>query len=435
MQVRGRSTRGTRRRVWPTLLVVMATLGLAAPSALADDNHPSDQDVQNAKNAVTQAAASVASMEVQLAQLSANEDAAQVKVQQAGEVYARAQAVADQAKADAKAAAQQSTGADAAAETARVALVQVARQLASTGGSTDMLESVLSANGFSDVAERTNDLNQVTGKTDQSLQAYKAAQLVAHTLSDRAKTKAAAASAAQATEQAALGKAQQAQSAAQTLVDSADAQRNVLLTQLAAAQQTSVQVQQQRQADIEAAAQAAAAAAAQARAAAAAKAAAEAARQASQSRSSSGSSGGGSSSGSSGGSGYGTGTSQGSAAGGTAAVAWAMTQVGKPYVWGADGPGSYDCSGLTAQAWAHAGVALPHYSVAQYAAVKKVAFADLRPGDLVFWSTGGSDPALIYHVALWLGDNKILEAPSPGSYVRVSGLYNYVDLMPFGGRP
>jgi cell wall-associated NlpC family hydrolase len=69
------------------------------------------------------------------------------------------------------------------------------------------------------------------------------------------------------------------------------------------------------------------------------------------------------------------------------AIAFARKQLGEPYVWGAAGPGSWDCSGLTMAAWQSAGVRLPHYSVAQYERVAKIAEDDLRPGDLIFWAT------------------------------------------------
>jgi cell wall-associated NlpC family hydrolase len=69
------------------------------------------------------------------------------------------------------------------------------------------------------------------------------------------------------------------------------------------------------------------------------------------------------------------------------AIAFAQAQLGDPYVWGAAGPDAWDCSGLTLQAWAQAGVYLPHYSVAQYYAGSPISASELRPGDLVFWGS------------------------------------------------
>ncbi|MDQ3877163.1 MAG: NlpC/P60 family protein [Actinomycetota bacterium] len=95
------------------------------------------------------------------------------------------------------------------------------------------------------------------------------------------------------------------------------------------------------------------------------------------------------------------------------AVQAALSQVGKPYQWGAAGPNSYDCSGLTMWAWAHAGVSLPHSSAAQYSATARVPTSALQPGDLVFYYSP------IHHVAMYIGNGQMVEAPYTGSNVRV----------------
>jgi cell wall-associated NlpC family hydrolase len=92
-------------------------------------------------------------------------------------------------------------------------------------------------------------------------------------------------------------------------------------------------------------------------------------------------------------------------------------------VWAADGPGSYDCSGLTMRAWERGGVALPHYSVAQYAQSQKVSLGELRPGDLVFFASSHSDYRSIFHVGLYLGGGEMIEAPYTGENVRISSIY------------
>jgi len=104
--------------------------------------------------------------------------------------------------------------------------------------------------------------------------------------------------------------------------------------------------------------------------------------------------------------------------GGAAAVAvgWAFREIGVPYSWGggdATGPTTgfaqgadtvgFDCSGLTLFAWAHAGVALGHYTGSQWTAGRHVAQSDLQPGDLVFFATDTADPATIHHVGLYIG--------------------------------
>ena len=113
--------------------------------------------------------------------------------------------------------------------------------------------------------------------------------------------------------------------------------------------------------------------------------------------------------------------------GAQAAVDAALSQVGKPYVWGAAGPDSYDCSGLTMWAWAHAGVSLPHNSGMQYAATARVSQSDWQPGDLLFYGSP------IHHVAMYIGGGRMVEAPYSGSQVRVVSAYrsDYVG----AGRP
>jgi cell wall-associated NlpC family hydrolase len=106
-----------------------------------------------------------------------------------------------------------------------------------------------------------------------------------------------------------------------------------------------------------------------------------------------------------------------------AAIRYAMAQVGKSYVYGAAGPNSFDCSGLTMMAWAQAGVALPHSSSAQYGSGPHVAASALQPGDLVFYYSP------ISHVAMYIGNGLIVHAANPGAGVRVSELYS----MPYVG--
>ncbi|MGY5634134.1 transglycosylase family protein [Streptomyces sp. UC1A3] len=95
------------------------------------------------------------------------------------------------------------------------------------------------------------------------------------------------------------------------------------------------------------------------------------------------------------------------------AVAYARAQLGKPYVYGADGPGSYDCSGLTMSAWAAAGVSIPRTSQAQWSGLTRVPASAVRPGDLVVYNGAG-------HVALYVGNGQIIEAPRPGKAVQTA---------------
>jgi cell wall-associated NlpC family hydrolase len=115
--------------------------------------------------------------------------------------------------------------------------------------------------------------------------------------------------------------------------------------------------------------------------------------------------------------------------GGVAAViAEAKAQLGKPYVWGAAGPGSFDCSGLTMWAWHAGGVNLPHFSGAQYSATRHVPLSAIQPGDLVFYESPSE------HVALYIGNGTIIHAPNPRSVVRYDSLY-YWDTAMLVSRP
>jgi cell wall-associated NlpC family hydrolase len=104
------------------------------------------------------------------------------------------------------------------------------------------------------------------------------------------------------------------------------------------------------------------------------------------------------------------------------AIRFARAQLGKPYQWGAAGPGTWDCSGLTMRAWQSAGRLLPHYSVAQYLSGTPIPVSAAGPGDLLFWSSNGM-PSGIHHVALALGGGRFIEAPHTGADVRYDSVY------------
>jgi len=110
---------------------------------------------------------------------------------------------------------------------------------------------------------------------------------------------------------------------------------------------------------------------------------------------------------------------------GATALAFARKQLGKPYSFGAAGPGAFDCSGLTSAAWKAAGVTLPRTSQTQIHAGKPVAKSDLQAGDLVFFYSSTAPT----HVALYVGNGIILHAPRPGKSVE----YTKMSFMPFTG--
>ncbi|MFD8584557.1 C40 family peptidase [Streptomyces californicus] len=98
------------------------------------------------------------------------------------------------------------------------------------------------------------------------------------------------------------------------------------------------------------------------------------------------------------------------------AVAYAIRQIGKPYVWGAEGPDSFDCSGLTSRSWSAAGRTIPRTSQEQWKRLPRVPLSALRPGDLVVYFPKAT------HVALYIGDGLVVQAPRPGTKVKVSPL-------------
>ncbi len=106
-----------------------------------------------------------------------------------------------------------------------------------------------------------------------------------------------------------------------------------------------------------------------------------------------------------------------------AALAFAQQQLGKPYLWGATGPASFDCSGLTGAAYAAAGLTLPRTSREQWYSGPHVALGQLEPGDLLFWAHDVNDPSTIHHVALYAGNDLMVAAPHSGDVVRVQPVY------------
>ncbi|MBT2421401.1 C40 family peptidase [Streptomyces sp. ISL-22] len=99
------------------------------------------------------------------------------------------------------------------------------------------------------------------------------------------------------------------------------------------------------------------------------------------------------------------------------ALGFARAQIGKPYVWGATGPDSYDCSGLTQAAWKAAGVDIPRVTYDQVNGGTTVSLSNARPGDLIFFYDD------VTHVGLYIGNGMMIHAPKPGAYVREESIY------------
>jgi cell wall-associated NlpC family hydrolase len=100
---------------------------------------------------------------------------------------------------------------------------------------------------------------------------------------------------------------------------------------------------------------------------------------------------------------------------GKKAIAYATSQIGKDYVWGAEGPDTFDCSGLTLRAWQAGGTTIPRTSQEQWRQLHRVAVKDMRPGDLIIYFSDAS------HVGMYLGDGAIVHAPRPGRQITVTG--------------
>jgi cell wall-associated NlpC family hydrolase len=106
------------------------------------------------------------------------------------------------------------------------------------------------------------------------------------------------------------------------------------------------------------------------------------------------------------------------------AVKKACSMIGRPYVWGADGPGSFDCSGLTQYAWAAAGVSLAHYTGDQFKETTYVSRSAMQPGDLVFFFGDR------HHVGIYVGNGLMVHAPHSGDQVRMA----YISNMPISAN-
>jgi cell wall-associated NlpC family hydrolase len=107
------------------------------------------------------------------------------------------------------------------------------------------------------------------------------------------------------------------------------------------------------------------------------------------------------------------------------ALAFLLGQLGKPYLWGGNGPDSFDCSGLVQQAWAAAGVSLPRVAEEQYNTTIPISFSDLQPGDLVFFE----EP--VGHVGIYIGNGSMIDAPYTGAVIQIDSIF-WKNLDGFG---
>ncbi|MGH3671358.1 MAG: NlpC/P60 family protein [Pseudonocardiaceae bacterium] len=118
------------------------------------------------------------------------------------------------------------------------------------------------------------------------------------------------------------------------------------------------------------------------------------------------------------------------------AIQYALGEVGKPYVWGATGPNAYDCSGLMLRSYEAAGITLPRVARQQYWAGAHVPVRQAQPGDLLFWGYDTSNPDSIHHVAMYLGNGRMVEAANQTVPLRQRAVsFDEHELMPIAVRP
>jgi cell wall-associated NlpC family hydrolase len=405
---------------------------LSVNTAAVADKHkpiPTQTQVDRAKAAADAKAGDVAALQASLAVANARLHAAAEKAEMAAEAYNGAMWRLEQAK-QATAAAQASV-ADALAHVAeqRAGIAQLVTQSYQDGTVLNGVTAFLGADGPAGVMNRMGVVQSAGDSMQARFDQYSALNALARVAVARAE-KAEKDQTVLADKAAKLrDAATQAANVAQSETAAIAGQRRALIEDLAAAQKITVELATQRQQGLEKqAAEAAAAAAAKA----AKNKAQKAKHQADNAQDEAdltqdqlgefGVEGGWSD--------PGLPIPMGTGPGARAAIEFARAQLGEPYVWAAAGPDAWDCSGLTMMAWKQGGISLPHYSAAQYANTKHIGAADLQAGDLVFW---GTSPNTIHHVALYIGNDQIIQAPRTGDVVKVSPLY--ASQPDFFGRP
>jgi cell wall-associated NlpC family hydrolase len=432
-------------------LSISLCIGLVGvPSASGTPGHgdhaaghafPSKKQVDSARTQAAHKAGQVRVIKARLASANQQLQAAELAAEEASEAYNGAMWRLSEAKHRYRAAHAEAVRARRTVRTQRARIGELVAQSYQNGGDLTALNAMMSAQGPVGVLDQYAGFQGASTSLEADYKRFAAAESLARVF--QAKAKAAktehqklALVARQARERA-VGAAESAQ--AET--DSIATLKNQLVRQLARAQHISVSLARQRQSALEEIARKraeerarrAALAAARANALAEARAAAAAAQRRAAAHQSSGSSGS-SGSGGSGSSGGGVTPAPApapspspppvSGGGAAQAIRFAKAQLGEPYQWGAAGPSSWDCSGLTMEAWASAGRYLPHYSVAQYESGTPIPVSDAKPGDLYFWSSNGA-PSGIHHVALAIGGGQFIEAPHTGAFVRYDSIYEW----------
>ena len=410
---------------------------------------PSEEEIAAAQAAEEAAKMSVAQIEVKLAEVNASAATAMQNAQIAGEDLNEANIALNEATATANQASADADAAEAAFQEGKQQIASVAQAAYRNGGGTlDALAPYLDSDGLRSVETKQAGINSFSSSAEAKMQNVAALEQVAKVTRDAANTALANQKAATDEVQKRTDAANEAAAAAQNEVAVVAAQRGAYVQELATKQNTTVELINQREAALEAerqeaariaAEQAAAAAEAQRQADAAAAAERAAAAAAAAQASSS----------------YDDDDDSApsysyeepsysyeepsysapsySGGGADTAIATAKSYLGVPYVWGGESYGGVDCSGLTMLAWGSAGVDLPHLSRAQYGYGTHVPIGSMEAGDLIFWSSNGTQSG-IYHVAIYLGGGQMIEAPTFGVPVRITGVYSWGSIMPYAVR-
>ena len=415
---------------------------------------PSEEEIAAAQAAEEAAKMSVAEIEVKLAEVNASAATATQNAQMAGEDLNEAKLALDEATKTADKASSDADAAEAAFQEGKQQIASVAQTAYRGGGGTlDSLAPYLDSDGLRSVETKQAGINSFSSSAEAKMQNVAALEQVAKVTRDAANAARDSQRAATDEVQARTDAANKAASDAQNRASIVAAQRDSYVQELATKQNTTVDLINQREAALEAERQEAARIAAeQAAAAAEAQRQADAAAQAAAQAPAPSSSDSGSSWDNDDDDDYVAPSSSNeepsysyeepsysyeepsySYGGASTAIATAQSYLGVPYVWGGESYGGVDCSGLTMLAWGSAGVDLPHLSRAQYGYGTHVPIGSMEAGDLIFWSSNGTQSG-IYHVAIYLGGGQMIEAPTFGVPVRITGVYSWGSIMPYAVR-
>ncbi len=397
---------------------VTASIGIVAPPAHADD-YPSWNDVQQAKANVANQQAMIDNITQLIGNLQSSVDAARIASEKAAEAYFQAKDALDAATAKEADLQKQAAAAAEKAKTSQMRAGLLASHLAKSAGGGDIsTELLLKGGGSGKGADQLlYELGTMSKLTAQSKQVYDQAtkdKNTAQSLTDQAKAAKKEREDLAGKANDALAAAQQAQADAQAALATQQSKSTELVAQLATLKNTSAQTEaaylhgEQVKAQEEAAR----------------RAREQAAQQQQQQQNSGGGGGGG-----------GTAPAGGGGGGGPVAppngnvvqtaIAYARAQLGKPYIFGGEGPAGYDCSGLTMKAYAYAGLYIGSHSVNNqyYTAAGRgqlVSYSQKQAGDLIFWGDGPGD---FYHVGLYIGDGMMIAAPTEGDVVKVQSVW------------